>query len=109
MIDVTQLLLGIVIVTLTVLITIIGIQVYLILHEFQSTVKKANKILDDTGNVSNLFSGMVTGVKNGGKVLEIIKNNHAPILDAIFGKDEAVRNKIREKTVRRFFRGKKSL
>lgn len=76
MIDITQLLLGVVIVTLTVLFTVIGVQVYLILRDFRATIRRANMILDDTGAVTNMISGMIMGFKSGGKLMEYIKKKH---------------------------------
>lgn len=70
MIDATQLLLGFVILVVTAMLTIIGVQVYFILREFRRTLAKANKVLDDTGIISesvsrpvSLLSAMMMGVK----------------------------------------------
>ncbi|HUW21295.1 MAG TPA: hypothetical protein VMW41_01370 [Candidatus Bathyarchaeia archaeon] len=52
MIDFTQAILVMVVTTITVLLIVVGIQVYNILKEFQETIKRANKILDDIGTVS---------------------------------------------------------
>ena len=72
MVDAAQLLLAGVILVLTTMVTIIGIQVYLILREFRNTLAKANKVLDDTGVISesvskpvNLVSTMLLGSKIG--------------------------------------------
>mgnify|MGYP001571384923 CR=1 FL=1 len=80
MIDITQLLLGIVIVVLTVMISLIGVQVFFILREFRSTLQKANKVLDDTGLISESFSrpisvvsGMLMGLRGGTKLMDILK------------------------------------
>lgn len=56
MIDATQLLLGLVIITLTVMLAVIGFQVASILRVFRSTIEKMNKVLDDTGTVSESIS-----------------------------------------------------
>lgn len=70
MIDATQLLLAFVILVITSMLTIVGIQVYFILREFRHTLAKANKVLDDTGVISEsvskpigLLSGIVLGLK----------------------------------------------
>lgn len=70
MIDLTQLLLGIVIVTLTVMLALIGYQVVNILRAFRFTIDKMNKVLDDTGVISesvskpiNALSTMLLGIK----------------------------------------------
>lgn len=67
MIDATQLLLAFVIVTLTVMLSVVCVQVFFILREFRQTLSKANKVLDDTGIISesiskpiNLLSTIVT-------------------------------------------------
>lgn len=52
MIDSAQLLLVIVVTTLTILLTAVGIQVFFILKEVRRSVEKMNKILDDTGTIS---------------------------------------------------------
>ena len=70
--DTAQLLLTIVIVLLAIILIALSIQVLLILREFKKTVSKTNKILDDTGlitesisnplsNLSNLTSGLKIG------------------------------------------------
>lgn len=52
MTDFAQFLLIVVVTTLTVLLTVVGIQVFLILKEFKKSVEKVNKILDDAGIIS---------------------------------------------------------
>lgn len=70
--DTTQILLTVVISVLTILLTVIGIQVALILGEFRKSIIKVNKIIDDagtvTGGISHTVSGMggiVDGLKAG--------------------------------------------
>ncbi|MBI3559487.1 hypothetical protein HY085_03760 [Candidatus Gottesmanbacteria bacterium] len=64
MIDATQALLGFVILVVTAMLTVIGLQVYFILREFRNTLSKANKILDDTGVISESVSKPVNTVLN---------------------------------------------
>lgn len=52
MIDATQILLIVVVTTLTLLLTVIGVQVFFILREVRRSIEKMNKILDDAGLVS---------------------------------------------------------
>jgi branched-subunit amino acid transport protein AzlD len=52
MINTTQILTISVVVILTLVLSVIGFQVFLILREFQKTVQKMNKMLDDFGLVS---------------------------------------------------------
>ncbi|RJR16292.1 hypothetical protein C4579_00445 [Candidatus Microgenomates bacterium] len=70
--DITQVLLVFVVVTLTILLVLIGIQVFNILAEIRKSLAKVNKMLEDagtvTGNVSKTISGatgMVDGLKAG--------------------------------------------
>ncbi len=59
-------------VALTVLVIVLGIQVFYILKEIRSSVQKANKMLDDAGIVSGTvsegvtsMSGFINGIKSG--------------------------------------------
>lgn len=52
MVDLTQIILVMVVTAVTVILVIVGIQVFFILKEFRETIRKANKILDDFGTVS---------------------------------------------------------
>lgn len=52
MLDTIQILLTVIITILTVLLTIIGIAIFQILREFKGSLKRINKILDDTGRIS---------------------------------------------------------
>ncbi|MBU3957222.1 hypothetical protein KKI19_03065 [Patescibacteria group bacterium] len=69
MIDNTQLLLIAVVTVLTVLLAIIGVQVFFILREIRESIKKFNKMLDDAGTISESvarpiasLSSSITGV-----------------------------------------------
>lgn len=57
-----QLLLAAIITALAFLMTLVGIQVFHILHEFRLTLKKVNKILDHTHTLSDAASRPVTAV-----------------------------------------------
>lgn len=74
MIDATQILLIIVITILTVMLTVIGIQVVTILRDLRKTVEKLNRILSNTeiiseglaqpvSRISELLLGLRTGLK----------------------------------------------
>ncbi len=59
-------------ITLTLLLVILGIQVYLILSEIRSSLQKTNKMLDDAGKVTGTvsegvtsMSGFMNGIKTG--------------------------------------------
>lgn len=79
MIDITQLLLTLVILVVTALLVILGVQVYYILREFRVTLQKANKVLDDTGVISesvskpvSFLSTMLLGIKSGSRLLQVV-------------------------------------
>lgn len=59
-------------VTLTILLVVLGIQVYLILTEIRSSLQKTNKMLDDAGKVTatvsdgvTSMSGFMNGIRTG--------------------------------------------
>lgn len=78
--DTAQLILLIVVVLLTLLLVLLGLQVFFILKEFRKTVSKINKVLDDTGVISESIatpignlSGILAGVKTGISLLNLFK------------------------------------
>lgn len=78
--DTAQLLLLIIIVVLSLVFVILGVQVFFILRDFQKTVKKANKVLDDTGVITESISGPVSnlsmlasGIKAGAFLASLLK------------------------------------
>ena len=79
MIDPAQTALFLVIIVLTILLLILGVQVFFILRELRKTIDKANKVLDDTGLITESVSGpisslstLVMGVKTGATVASLI-------------------------------------
>lgn len=77
MVDATQFILAFVILVITGMLSVIGIQVYLILREFRNTLRKANKVLDDTGVISesvskpiSLVSTMLLGIRGGSSLVK---------------------------------------
>lgn len=64
MITPIQILLIVVVVTLTVILSVIGIQVFFILKEFRESMKKTNKILDDAGEISESISKPISALSN---------------------------------------------
>jgi len=68
MIDLPQIILIVVVTILTILLTLVGFQVYALLKELRVSVKKINHILDNTGVVSDKIAEEVTGLS------EIIDN-----------------------------------
>lgn len=81
MLDLTQILLVIVITTLTILLTFIGVQIIYILREIRKSIEKFNKMLDDAGTITEAIShpisglgGVVEGLKSGVKAIETVGN-----------------------------------
>ncbi len=80
MFDPAQILLFIVILTLTILLLVLGIQVFFILRDLRHTISKANKVLDNTGEITDSvsaplssLSSVLMGLKAGGAIANIIK------------------------------------
>ena len=80
MFDPAQIILLVVVITLTILLVVLGIQVYLMLKDLRKTLDKANKVLDNTeeitGSVSapiNSISSVLMGLKAGGALASLIK------------------------------------
>ncbi len=80
MIDPAQTVLFLVIIILTVLLVVLGIQVFSILRELRKTIDKTNKVLDDTGviteSVSKPLSSLSTlamGLKTGATIAKILQ------------------------------------
>lgn len=80
MIDVTQFILISVVVSLTVVLIIIGIQTISILKEFKISISKMNKILDDANTISSSVakpisaaSGFLLGLRGGRVINSAIK------------------------------------
>lgn len=64
MIDPAQTALFLVIIVLTILLVVLGVQVYFILRELRKTIDKANKILDDTGVITESVSGPISSLSS---------------------------------------------
>lgn len=82
MIDATGSLLAIVVIVLVIMLTVLGVQVFFILKEFRKTLEKANKVLDDTGVISesvskpvSMMSTMLTGIKGGSAIMKILSGS----------------------------------
>jgi len=82
MIDPAQTALFLVIIALTVLLLILGIQVFFILRELRKTLEKANKVLDDTGVITesvskpiSSLSSLTTGLKAGAIIANLLKKS----------------------------------
>lgn len=80
MFDPAQIILFIVIIVLTLLLVVLGVQVFLILKDLRKTISKANKVLDNTGEITqsvsapiSSFSSILMGLKAGGVIANIMK------------------------------------
>lgn len=78
--DTAQLLMIIVVVILTGLLLILGIQVYLILSEVRKTLSKANKVIDDIellaqsiANPISKLASLTSGLRTGAVIASVIK------------------------------------
>ena len=84
MIDPAQTALFLVIIVLTILLLVLGVQVFFILRELRQTINKANKVLDDTGVITESVSGpisnlssLATGIKTGSAIAQLLKGRKA--------------------------------
>lgn len=80
MIDPAQTALFLIIIVLAILLVVLGIQVFYILRELRKTISKANKVLDDTGVITesvskpvSSLSTLISGIKTGATIASIIK------------------------------------
>lgn len=78
--DSAQIILVVVIILLTILLFVLGVQVFFILKEFRKTVSKANRVLDNTNaitqNVSdpiNSIARLASGLKTGASIINVFK------------------------------------
>jgi sensor domain CHASE-containing protein len=98
-IDVTEAVLLFVLTVLTVLLVVLGIQVYFILKEFKKTVIKANKVLDDTETITKNVSGPIASISSisnslqASSVFAIIKFVRGILLKE---KEEEAKEKVRK-------------
>lgn len=80
MFDPAQILLFVVILILTILLVVLGIQVFFILRDLRQTISKANRVLDNTGEITqsvsaplSSFSSLLMGLRTGAKFANLIK------------------------------------
>ena len=79
MTDPAQTALFLVVIVLTILLVVLGIQVFFILRELRKTINKANKILDDTSTITesvskplSSLSSLAMGLKAGARIAKIL-------------------------------------
>jgi hypothetical protein len=78
--DPIQLTIILVTTSLTILLIVLGIQVFLILKEMRLSLQKANKMLDDAGMVTGTvsqgitsMSGFINGIRSGISLITSLK------------------------------------
>jgi hypothetical protein len=81
MIEPTQILLIIVVSVLTILLVVVGIQVFFILREVKFSMQKLNKMLDDFSKISSsvvkpieILSNSAIGLSSLGKIFSFLKS-----------------------------------
>lgn len=89
MIDFVQLILFVVIITLTALLVFLGIQVFFILKELRKTLEKTNGMLDSTGSIVENISKPIASLSSfsfnfkAGTVLTVVK-----LIKSLLSKDD---------------------
>jgi hypothetical protein len=80
MTDPAQTALFLVIIVLTILLVVLGVQVFFILRELRKTVEKFNKVLDDTSVITesvskpiSSLSSLTMGLKTGATIAKIFQ------------------------------------
>ncbi|MDO8461083.1 MAG: hypothetical protein Q7S38_01430 [bacterium] len=93
MIDTAQIVVLFVVVALSALLLILGVQVFFILKDLRRAVTKANKVLDDTSIITETVSGpisslstLTSGIKIGASLLKLLKKKK--IFKSLLGKEE---------------------
>ncbi len=81
--EITQILLIIVVLALTSIMSIIGIEVFFIFKEIRQSMKKFNKMLDNMGLITESiakpiagFSGFITGLKSGADAIKLLTKDN---------------------------------
>lgn len=95
MIDTAQAVLIFVIIILASLLLILGIQVFFILRELRQTVSKANKVLDDTGVITESVTGpissisaLASGFKTGSAIASLFKGKKKKVIRRIVEEED---------------------
>ena len=81
--DPAQTALFLVIIVLTILLIVLGVQVFFILKELRRTIAKTNKVLDEAGAITESVSGplssissLAMGLKTGASLAGLFKKDH---------------------------------
>lgn len=99
-----QILLSAVIISLTVLVSVVGIQIFQILHELRLTLKKANRILDNAESLSESAAKPITAVNHFfSDVKSLVKDTEDEIIDSLPDKVIPPANETHNPFHKRFF------
>ncbi|MEX2013248.1 MAG: hypothetical protein WD967_02490 [Candidatus Levyibacteriota bacterium] len=81
--DPAQTALFLVVIVLTILLIVLGIQVFFILKELRHTIVKTNKVLDEAGQITesvsaplSSISALTMGLKTGASLAGLFKKEH---------------------------------
>jgi len=91
--EITQILLVATVLVLTTILSIVGIEVFLILKEFRQSVRKINKILDDAGLISESVAKPISGLSDLASGLHSL----AEFIKAFVGEKKTEEKKIEKK------------
>lgn len=94
MINSVQILLTFVVVVLTTILTIVGVEVFLILREFRESIRKMNKILDDAGLISESIAKPISELSDLASGLQALAGFIKSFL-----KERKTEDKVEEKKI----------
>ena len=99
-----QLLLAVVITSLTILVSVLGFQIFQLLHEFKLSLKKLNAILSHTESLSDSAARPVAAVNNFfAEVKDLVRDTQDEIIDST--PDKVITSVAKsDKFPKRFFR-----
>lgn len=98
MVDTVQLVLLIVIVVLTGLLVILGIQVFYIFKELRTTLKKTNRVLDNADSITSNIEGPLSALSSlalGAKATSLL--TVAKFVKSVLSKDKDVDERKRDR------------
>ena len=100
-----QLLLAVVITSLAFMLTVVGIQVFHILHDFRESLKRLNRILDNTREISESVARPVTAVNQFfTEVKDLVNVTEDQIMEGTPDKVITPPHAKEHKSLQRFFR-----
>ena len=100
-----QLLLAVVVTSLTFILTVVGIQVFHLLHDFRKMMDKLNRILDNTREISESVARPVTAVNHFfSEVKDLVDVTEDRMLEQTPDKVITTPHAKEHKNLQRFFR-----